>query len=99
MEQTLRMLVSIQEGVFLEPLSQIVAKDLVGAVKMDLPADKMQAIADFDRLKQGDGVKKNGVSGDSFRVSLNTGNAMQLAGYERDSALRRAKRVCCRTTA
>ena len=70
------MLVSIQEGVFLEPLSQIVAKDLVSAVKMDLSADKMQAIADFDRLKQGGGVKKNGVSGDCIRVSLNSGSAM-----------------------
>jgi hypothetical protein len=42
------MLVSIQEGMFLEPHSQIVAKDLVGAVEMELSDDKMQTIADVD---------------------------------------------------
>ena len=48
MEQTLRMLVSIQTGVFLEPLSQIVAKEVVGAVKMDLSVEKVRAIGNLD---------------------------------------------------
>lgn len=52
MEQTLRMLVSIQTGMFLEPVSQIVGKDLVPTVKMDLSIEKVCLVGELNWITE-----------------------------------------------
>jgi len=54
---------------FLEPLSQIVAKEAVGAVKMDLSVEKLRSIAEENSIAQGNCVKKNGGGGERIRMS------------------------------
>jgi hypothetical protein len=53
---------------FLEPLSQIVAKELVGAVKMDLSVEKLRSIAEGNPISQGNRVKKYGEGGERIRM-------------------------------
>lgn len=60
LEQTLRMLVSIQTGMFLEPHSQIVAKEVVLAVKMDLSIEKVRSIGEADSVAEGNRISKLG---------------------------------------
>ncbi|MBC8356651.1 MAG: hypothetical protein H8E66_32145 [Planctomycetes bacterium] len=54
------MLVSIQTGMFLEPHSQIVAKEVVLAVKMDLSIEKVRSIGEADSVAEGNRISKLG---------------------------------------
>ena len=63
LEQTLRMLVSILMGTFLEPLSQIVAKDLINTVKMDLWVDKVRLVAGLYPVIEGNRISQDGEAG------------------------------------
>ena len=75
MEQTLRMLVSIQEGMFLEPLSQIVAKELVGTVEMGFSEEKIRRIGNNDVVMSGNCFSERGPSSECFRIRQTVSDA------------------------
>ncbi len=54
---------------FLEPLSQIVAKEVVKAVKMDLSVEKLRSIAEGKPIAQANRVSKNGGAGQWIRMN------------------------------
>ena len=66
---------------FLEPLSQIVAKELVGAVEMDLSVEKVRLIRDIDPVVQGNRVGEICLSGKCFQISQTEALAEQFAGH------------------
>lgn len=59
LEQTLRMLVSIRRGMFLEPVSQIVSKEVVRTVEMNVSVAKTRLIAEVNTITAGTWVAKN----------------------------------------
>ena len=63
------MIVSIRTGVFLEPVSQIVAKEVVGAVEMDDSMEKRRSIAEVITIAEAKWVAQTGQFGDSVPMS------------------------------
>ena len=53
------MLVSIRKGVFLEPVSQIVAKEVVRTVEMDISVAKTRLIAEVNTIRAASWVAEN----------------------------------------
>jgi hypothetical protein len=54
---------------FLEPVSQIVAKELVGAVEIDLSVEKTRSIAEANPVAERKRVIESGQPGKSIRFS------------------------------
>lgn len=72
------MLVSIRTGIFLEPVSQIVAKELVGAVEVDDSMEKTRLIAEVITIAEAKRVAQHGQFGNSVPLSELRGNAGSL---------------------
>ena len=62
------MLLSIQTGMFLEPLSQIVAKDLVNTEKKDVSVEKVRPFRKTDSRTKRDSVNSHGETWSQFLV-------------------------------
>ncbi|MEX0819124.1 MAG: hypothetical protein WD070_06015 [Pirellulaceae bacterium] len=58
------MLVSIRKGMFLEPLSRIVANEVVGAEKRNLSMEKVGSMAKGETIMEGGRVSENGSCGE-----------------------------------
>ncbi len=54
---------------FLEPVSQIVAKEAVGAMEMDDSMEKTRLIAEVKTIAKRDRIAENGQAGDFIRLS------------------------------
>ena len=67
---------------FLEPLSQIVTKEVVGAVKTDLSVEKVQSIGKPVAVMQSNCISEYGQRGECFRISSSAGDASKFAGHE-----------------
>ena len=76
---------------FLEPHSQIVPKELVGAVEMDLSVEKVCSIWGVDPVVQGYCSSEIGLSGESCRISQLRLHSEQFAGQERETYSRTAQ--------
>jgi hypothetical protein len=61
------MIVSIRQGIFLEPVSQIVAKEVVGAVEVDDSMEKTRLIAEVITIAAANWVAQHGQFGSSVR--------------------------------
>ena len=76
------MLVSIQEGMFLEPLSQIVTNEVVGTVEMDLSVEKVRPNGKAVAVTGSNRVSETGQGREWFWVSRAAGDTTQFAGHE-----------------